>query len=488
MGSHKLRLSSAAALLALAGVATLACPGLAESSLVQKIDEIVEAEVQYDLFSGVVVVAVEGDVVYARGVGEANRECHTPNGLSTRFNISSVQKCFIATVIMQLDSEGLLSIGDPLSRFYPACPYETADDITVGHLLNHSSGLSDYRDSDEYQVNSEAYRSIDDVLPLVFASHPAFAPGESTEYSNAGVLLLKGIIERVTGQNLSQAVGDRIFAPLGMDDTLFFVGGTVLENRAVGHARGRDGETLMRVTGEPSAYAGGGIYTSALDLLKFDQALYGNSLLDEEHKAMMFTPVGPDEAAAYGWFVVPYGGTTVVMHSGGSGGFGTEFRRYPEEGYTLIVQSNWAGAGFELTNAIEALLLGLPYEVATERLATYRRGMDLQGVGDFEGAAARLDLNTESDDPHMPSLYQAARSRILGEFEQRVAVDLLERYTILAGPDTQPSAAAARWRQGVALEQLGEVDEAIAHYRLSLELDPSFGQALEALERLAPTD
>jgi tetratricopeptide (TPR) repeat protein len=186
--------------------------------------------------------------------------------------------------------------------------------------------------------------------------------------------------------------------------------------------------------------------------------------------------------------VVPYGGTTVVMHSGGSGGFGTEFRRYPEKGYTLIVQSNWSGAGFELTNAIEALLLGLPYEVATERLASYRKAMDLQRAGNYEAAAARLDLNVETDDPHMPSLYQAARTRILGEFEQREAIALLDRYITLAGDDTQPTAAAAHWRQGVALEQLGEVEEAVARYRLSLELDPSFGQALEALERLEATE
>jgi CubicO group peptidase (beta-lactamase class C family) len=474
-------------LAALVSTVTVAGAAAAES-LPDGIEEIVAAEVAQDLFSGVVLVAERGEIIYARGVGEANREYHIPNSTATRFNISSVQKCFIATVILQLSRDGLLSLEDPLSEYFPDCPYETADAIQIQHLLNHSSGLADYRDTEEYRLNSERFRSIDEVLPLVYASPPAFAPGEGFEYSNAGVLFLKGIIERVTGQRLSRVLSERIFEPVGMDETVLFVGGTVLENRATGHERAEDGQTLLRVTGEPSAYAGGGIYTTALDLLKFDQAFYGDDLLDEERKELMLTPTGPDPTAAYGWFVVSYGGTEVIMHSGGSGGFGTEFRRYPEKGYTIIVQSNWAGAGFELTNAIEALLLGLPYELASERVAWYRKGMDLQRANQHERAVEHFERNTTGVDPHMPSLYQAARSRILGEFEAHEAIAALDRYIRLADDETEPSVAAAYWRQGLAYEQLGEITEAVACFQQSLEHDATFTLAREALARLQAHD
>lgn len=457
----------------------------ASDSVQDKIDEIVQAEAGFDLFSGTVVVADHGTIIYAKAVGEANKEYHIPNTLESRFNISSVQKTFIATVIMQLVQSGEITLTDPLIKYFPDCPYPTADRIQIQHLLNHSSGLGEYRDDPEYRARAEQFKSIDEVLPFVYKIEPTFEPGESMEYSNAGVLYLKAIIERVTGKSLEENLTERIFLPLGMDDTVLFIGGDLLANRATGHERALDGEGFVRATGEPSAYAGGGIYTTGSDLLLFDQALYGVVLLDAKHKEIMFTPVGPQPVVAFGWFVVPWGGTTVVTHSGGSGGFSTEFRRYPEKGYTIIVNSNYGGgAGFEMTNAIEAVLLGLPYSVTTETVLWHRKGMALQEAEKYQEALEYFDRCVEESDPHLPSLYQAARTRILGEFEQARAIELLDRYIELAGPNTEPSAAAACWRKGVAYEQLGDNDEAIASYRKSLELDPAFANSKEALERL----
>jgi CubicO group peptidase (beta-lactamase class C family) len=477
----------AAAIAELALVAVLSLSVATVSSaddLRDKIDEIVRAEAGFDLLSGTVVVARNGDIVYAEAFGEANKEHHVPNTLETRFNISSVQKSFIATVIMQLVQSSQISLSDPLSKYFPDCPYPTADQIQISHLLNHSSGLADYRDNEEYQARADELQSLDEALPFLYALEPAFAPGEGFEYSNAGVLYLKAIIERVTGLSLNEALAQRIFRPLGMADTAFHVGGHVLPLRATGYRLAADGETYLRDLGEPSAYSGGGIYTTGLDLLKFDQALYGEELLDEQHKSVMFTPVGPAPPVAFGWFVVEYGGTTVVMHSGGSGGFATEFRRYPDLGLTLVVNSNYDGAGDELTKAVEALLLGLPYEITTEAAVRYRRGLALQQAEKYREAAARFAENIQGEHPHLPSLYQAARTRILGEYEQDEALQLLDRYIDLADENAQPSPAAAWWRKGVAHEQLGDPERAIACYRRSLELDPAFSSASEALERL----
>jgi CubicO group peptidase (beta-lactamase class C family) len=460
-------------------------PLYANDSVQDKIDEIVEAEAGFDLFSGTVVVADHGAIIYARAVGEANKEYHIPNSLETRFNISSVQKTLIATVIMQLVQSGDIELTDPLNKYFPDCPYPTADRIQIQHLLNHSSGLADYRDSDEYRMHSESYKNFDEVMPLVYKLEPAFDPGEGMEYSNAGVLYLKVIIERVTGKSLQENLTTRIFSPLGMDNTALFVGGDLLDNRATGHERAPDGEGYVRATGEPAAYTGGGIYTTGSDLLLFDQALYGEKLLDARHKEIMFTPVGPQPVVAFGWFVIPWGGTTVVMHGGGRGGFSTEFRRYPEKGYTIVVNSNYGGdTAFEITNTIEALMLGRPYQVTTESVIWYRKGMALQGAENYRGALEWFGKNLDEPDPYLPSLYQAARTRILGEFEQARAIELLDRYIELADANTDPSIAAAWWRKGVAYEQMAKTGDAIASYRKSLELDPTFQQSKEALERL----
>jgi len=436
----------------------------------ERIAEIVNAETHYDLFSGTVLVAKDGKIVYAEGFGEANKEYHIPIVLETRFNISSIQKTFIATVIMQL--------------YYPECPYPTANEIQIKHLLNHTSGLGDYRDNDEYQTNADRYTCIDDVLPHVFGQEPAFAPGERPRYSNAGVLLLKGIIEKTTGMKLAEAVAQRIFEPLGMSSTSFFVGGNLLPHRATAYQLAADGTSYTRVLGEPSAYPGGGIYTTVLDMLKFDQALYTEELLSEATKTIMFTPEEANPNYANGWQVVEFGGTTVIYHGGASGGFNSSFRRYPEKGYTIVVLANYEDAAFELANKIDCMLLGLPYSLATEQDRDFRRAMTLQAYESYAEAIKVFANNCEGDSPHLPSLYQAARSRLLGEFEQEKAIEVLDRYIGLADESTSPSIAAAWWRKGVAYEQLGDVDTAIACHRKSLELDEGFELAQEALARL----
>jgi CubicO group peptidase (beta-lactamase class C family) len=485
MNNQRFKQTIVAATLVFGALSLPLAPLYANDAVEDKIDEIVEAEAKFDLFSGTIVVADHGTVIYARAVGEASKDYHIPNTLDTRFNISSVQKTFVATIIMQLVQSGKIELTDPLNKFFPDCPYPTADRIQIQHLLNHSSGLADYRDNDEYQLHSESFKNIDEVLPFLYKLEPAFDPGESMEYSNAGVLYLKAIIERVTGKSFQENLKVRFFRPLGMDNTVTFIGGDVLENRATGHERAPDGEGYVRVTGEPAAYTGGGIYTTGRDLLLFDQALYGEKLLDAKHKEIMFTPVGPQPVVAFGWFVIPWGGTTVVMHSGGSGGFSTEFRRYPEKGYTIIVNSNYGGeAAFGITNTIEAAMLGLQYQVTTESVIWHRKGMALQGAEEYREALEWFGKNLGEPDPYLPSVYQAARTRIMGEFEQARAIELLDRFIELAEANTEPSIAAAWWRKGVAYEQLANTGEAIASYKKSLELDPEFNQSKEALERL----
>ncbi|UCD56165.1 MAG: serine hydrolase, partial [Candidatus Hydrogenedentota bacterium] len=236
--------------IALGGI--VVTPVLGVSNVPEKIIEIVKAEVKYDLFSGSVLVAENGEIIYAKGFGEANKEYHIPNGLETQFNISSVQKSFIATVIMQLHQERRIDLADPLTKYFPNCPYGTADQIQIKHLLNHTSGLGEYRDNEEYQKHSDSYTCIDDVLPLVYKKEPAFPPGERFRYSNAGVLFLKAVIEKVEGKKLKKVLEQRIFHPLGMSNTTLLRGGELLPHRATAYSLADDGESYLRILSEPS--------------------------------------------------------------------------------------------------------------------------------------------------------------------------------------------------------------------------------------------
>jgi len=408
-----------------------------------------------------------------------------PNRLETRYNIGSIGKTFTATLIMQLAQEKKIELTDPLSKYFPDFPYLEKDKIQVLHLLNHSSGLDNYMAHQDYQTRKDELRRIQDVIPLIFDQKPLFTPGEKFSYSNSGMILLGAIIEKITDMDYGAYLKLRILDPLGMKNTGLVYTEDVVPNRAVGYNNIYRESYQVETLRQMPAFSDGGLFTTVIDLLKFDQALHGETLLTGKFKEAMFTPVGPNPSFAFGWIVVPFGGTTVIYHGGGSPGFNAEFRRYPEKGYTLIVLSNYYISAFDLTNTIEAVLLGLPYSVSTRFDLNYRRGMYYQeGHQEYKKAIEYFEKNLMDPGPHLPSLYQCARSKLLGKFDQEKAIKELDRYIELADDKAEPSIAAAWWRKGVANEQLGKITEAIACYRASRNLDSNFAQSSEALERL----
>jgi CubicO group peptidase (beta-lactamase class C family) len=290
----------------------------------------------------------------------------------------------------------------------------------------------------------------------------------------------------VTGKSYKEYLSERILNPLSMGESGIFYPEDVVPNRAIGYNNTYTEEYRSEILREMPPFSDGGLRSTVLDMLKFDQALYGNELLDEEHKEIMWTPIEPSPRYAFGWVVVPFHGTKVIYHGGGLPGFNSEFRRYPEKGYTVIVLANYYGdPAFELTNRIEAAMLELPYTLATAADLDYRRGMYYQQAHEnYEKALTFFAKNIESDPPHLPSLYQSARSKILGEFDQETAIAELNRYIEHADENTQPSIAAAWWRKGVAHEQLGNTKKAIRCYEKSLELEPDFELAKESLEAI----
>ncbi|MCK4943738.1 MAG: serine hydrolase [Candidatus Aminicenantes bacterium] len=446
-------------------------------SIIQKTDDIVQAEKKYDLFSGTILVAKDGKILYVKGIGEANKEYHIGNRLETRFNISSIQKCFIAVLIMQLNEEGKISLTDSLRKYFPECPYNSADQIQIRHLLNHTSGLGDYRKSKDYQHQADTFRTIDDILPLVYQDQPVLTPGEKFRYSNTGMLFLKAIIQKVTGMGLGEALKKRIFDPLGMDQTVLLIGGDVLSNRATGYTLSKDLVKYRRVLEEPSGYAGGGIYTTVLDLLKFDQALYREQLLGNESKNIMFTPVKPSRFYAYGWIVVPFAGTTVIYHGGMSGGFNSEFRRYPEKGYTIIVLSNYEQGAFELANKIDSMLLGEEYSLAIEAELYYRRGNFLHHRYKAYEAAYQVllkalapDLNKETNQRikhRIEREINAIGYAYLAKKEYDMAIKIFE-----SNVRHFPESVNVYDSLGDAYKKKGDRNLAIRNYKKALKVNP----------------
>lgn len=169
-------------------------------------------------FNGVIAVAENDKLVYARGFGCADAENKMPNDLNTLFNLCSISKQFTAMAVIMLRSENKLSLDDELTKYFPELPYKG---IAVRHMLSHTSGLPDYMllamqywpAGNEY-ANKEAIELLATHKPAIL-----FNAGEKFQYCNTGYMLLASIVEKVSGKPFSVFLKERIFDPLGMSST-----------------------------------------------------------------------------------------------------------------------------------------------------------------------------------------------------------------------------------------------------------------------------
>jgi CubicO group peptidase (beta-lactamase class C family) len=151
-----------------------------EDELSRKIAVLANTNSELEMFSGTLLVARNGKVVYSGAFGEANKDNHVPNTLETRYNIGSIGKTITAVAIMQLVQEGKLKLSETLGKYYPECPFPEKETITIQHLLTHSSGLGDYMEHTDYKAKLATWRPIADALPLIFDQKPDFPAGEQT--------------------------------------------------------------------------------------------------------------------------------------------------------------------------------------------------------------------------------------------------------------------------------------------------------------------
>lgn len=309
-----------------------------------------------------VVVIHDGKVAYIRSYGLANVEEHVPATPETDYRLASLTKQFTATAIMLLVQDGKLKYDDRVIDLLPGFP-AYGRDITVRHLLTHTSGLWAYED---FVPDTATVQVKDrDVLELIGrADSTYFAPGSAFRYSNSGYAVLALIVERVSGEPFARFLHDRIFAPLGMNGSVAYERGvSTVPNRAFGYTR-RGGGFVRTDQSSTSAVLGdGGIYTSVADLVKWDRALETHKLVSAGAREQSWTPYvlsdGEPTHYGFGWFVDQDRGRKRLTHNGETRGFTNAILRYPAERLSVIVLTNTTNsAPWDAAQRIADLWLG----------------------------------------------------------------------------------------------------------------------------------
>jgi CubicO group peptidase (beta-lactamase class C family) len=320
-----------------------------DSELVETLKQKLQEETAAGKFSGDVLVAKNGSVIYDQAYGLADRERKIPNALDTRFRIGSINKVFTSVAILQLVQAGKINLEDPLIKYLPDYPNkQLAAKVTIGELISHTGGTGDIFGtgpngpfSEEYKAHRLQLRTLQDYIDLYGNRPVQFEPGSRRQYSNYGYILLGVVIEKASGEDYFQYVRKHIYIPSGMKATGELPEDQPVPNRSVGYTTMIGGKTphpntdLLPYRGSP---AGGG-YSTAHDMFAFAKALHQDKLLNPHYTSLMME-MPRDANHEYGLQMHPLNGSTCVGHSGGYPGISTEVELCLDSKYIFVVLTN----------------------------------------------------------------------------------------------------------------------------------------------------
>lgn len=435
------------------------------------------------MFSGIVLAAEKGEVVYKRAFGFSDFEKKIPLDASSVFSIGSVTKPFTALAIMMLKEDGLLSYEDRLRDYFPAFP-DYAKPITVRHLLTHTSGLVDF--INDLDLLDKVPELTDEIGLDSLINQPGlkFEPGERYSYCNSGYFLLALIIERVTGKTYREFLEENIFKPLGMNHTYILdMTITHIPNRINSYKffwEKNDDDLHLKANGN------GNLYSTVDDLLLFDQALYSDKLISQETLRDAYDtrdlPRGRNYVYGFGWRIPTDPPGNIVYHNGGIAGFRAHFWRDMNNKNTLIVLSNntWLSDAPDILSAADNIMQGKPYELG--RIMVSEFFIENWYFKGFDAAVKRMRYAIENDSSRY-DFSPASLNDVGYFFLNRNQVDEALRMFKFA-LELHPHDYDLWDSLGEAYMTAGNNVEAIKNYKKALELNPDCETAKRALQKL----
>ena len=320
-------------------------------NLPQRVGEIAETNTASDNFSGAVLLAKNGQIIYEKSFGFAEREKRLAFNLQTASNVASIGKVFTAVLVLQLVEEKKLALSDSIKKILPQTKIPNAEKITVQNLLMHTSGLGDCLAHPNVAKLPKDKVEIDEFIRLVEEQPLVFdEPGTRFQYSNSGFIVLGKIVEQVTGKKYRDVLAEKITRPLALKNTFFELDRTSMR-LAKGYAKASEKDDWKLADSFLlAASPAGGMFSTPKDLYTFSQALFGGKLLRPETLSMMqkrqIEMVQPGFGKmnyGYGLMIRDYPNNRFsVGHNGGTSGYNAELQQYSvgRDIFTLIITSN----------------------------------------------------------------------------------------------------------------------------------------------------
>lgn len=451
---------------------------VSEKKTQTNVDKLFKHSYEKGLFNGTVLVTQNGKVVYKNAFGFSNKAYNKMLNTESSFYLASVSKQFTAMMIMILEEKGRLNYDDTLAEYFPQFP-EYAKNITLKHLLTHTSGIPNHYRLGIYKPGL----TNADVLEALLKEELDFPPGERYSYSNGGYVLLALIAERATAVPLHQLMNNWIFKPLGMTRTLVYHEKTPrFKNRAIGYnANGGLDDYQIFTTGA------GGMFSTVEDLHKWDQALYTEALVSKATLQKAFTPTtlnnGEVSNYGYGWGIRDNNGQKSVMHSGSLAGYRTMLHRNLYDNSSYILLTN-IGGGTDLGSirtALTNILEGKSFELPKTPIAFVLR----KSINETMSTEA-LSKKIKTLVKEKSEVYVADENRInsLG-YSYLNANDIVNAMKVFSiNVALFPKASNVYDSLGEAQLMQGDSINAIKNYKKSYKLSRSNTNAIEILKSI----
>ncbi len=431
-------------------------------------------------FNGAFFIADEKNTLFQKAYGFADLIEERPLTIQTPFDIASVSKTMTATLVMKLIEDQQLKLDDKLVDFFPNMPYEN---ITIDHLLTHTSGIPFYYDkliAKHWGVGRPL--NTDTIFALYQKHQPEleFAPGEKFNYSNAGYMLLAGIVEKATNKSYDDLLAEYIFIPAKMKNArrdIFLAENTYAKGHQVSIEKGEyvpleqheDYATFLDAYFKDSK-GPGGICANLEDLWKFSFAISNNLILNEASKKAMFTPGKLSDGSrtnyGKGWQLSSIDGVRYVHHRGGSEGGNCFFYIAPDEGYTYFLVSNAKTPYLsEINQQIRNIITGQPIK-SIQKSGFEKLSFLLSSAPESELADAINDMQKQADDYYF-ALHEF--NQLAWKYWQREDYDNGMRIIKLA-TQAMPDNAGVFEVLAEAYMELGQNELAIENYQKTISM------------------
>lgn len=317
------------------------------------------------------IAIVKGDEVeYTAAFGTADRSKQLKASPETAYYIASSTKSFTALLAAILDEEKVISLSDPLTKFFPETQFDPAlkaDQITMEHLITHTSGLSNGPISFRSAYSGD--HNFKKLVDLLNASRQNNAGFDNFQYTNVGYNIYTLVTEKVTGKPWQQLLEEKIFNPLGMDHTTAYISKAKKKKWSLAKpyagVNKDDIREVYLMKKDNTMQSAGGLITTSADMLAWLKVQLNKGELDGKRifsKAIMERGQSilanaseereefKGEGYGYGWNVGKYGKEKVVWHFGGFPGFFTHVSFLPDQNIGVVVMVNDAAAGYRLMN------------------------------------------------------------------------------------------------------------------------------------------